>query len=79
VELNKQKYASHVTEIRLNNPENIYMVTADGISVRLGRPTDLKRKIQAVRTAEAYLRALDEHAGVLDVNEPTDVKYRPDN
>ena len=79
VELNKQKYAPYVTEIRLNNPDNIYMVTADGISVRLGSPTDLKRKIQAVRTASSYLRALDEHAGVLDVNEPTDVKYRPDN
>lgn len=78
-ELNKQSYAQYVTEIRLNNPENIYLVTGDGISVRVGQPDDLKRKIQAVRTASSYLRALDESAGVLDVNEPTDVKYRPDN
>ena len=78
-ELNRQGYASRVTEIRLNNPDNIYLVTAEGISVRIGSPNDLKRKIQAVRTAVSYLRALDEDAGVLDVNVPTDVKYRPDN
>ncbi len=78
-ELNRQKYVGQVTEIRLNNPENIYLVTAEGISVRIGAPEDLKRKIQAVRTTMSYLRALDEDAGVLDVNEPTDVKYRPDN
>lgn len=78
-ELNLQNYAKQVTEIRLNNPDNIYLVTTEGISVRVGKPEDLKRKIQAVRTAMSYLRALDEDAGVLDVNEPTDVKYRPDN
>ena len=79
VEINKQNYARQVTEIRLNNPENIYLVTSEGISVRIGTPDDLKRKIQALRTTMGYLRALGEDAGVLDVSEPTDVKYRADN
>ena len=78
VELNKQNYARQVTEIRLNNPENIYLVTNEGISVRVGKPEDLKRKVQAIRTTMGYLRALGEDAGVLDVSEPTDAKYRSD-
>lgn len=75
-ELNMQKYAKHITEIRLSDPENIYVVTSEGISVRIGRPEDLKRKVQAMRTAMSYLRALEETKGVLDVNVPTNVKYR---
>lgn len=78
VELNKQNYAGQVTEIRLNNPENIYLVTAEGISVRIGKAEDLKRKVQAIRTTMAYLRALGEDAGVLDVSVPTEAKYRSD-
>jgi len=79
VELNKQNYARQITEIRLNNPENIYLVTAEGISVRIGKAEDLKRKVQAIRTTMSYLRGLGEDAGVLDVCDPTDVKYRSDN
>lgn len=75
-ELNLQGYASQVTEIRLNNPENIYLVTAEGISVRIGKPENLMRKVRSVRTAVAYLRSLGEDDGVLDVCEPTDLKYR---
>lgn len=78
VELNKQNYAGQITEIRLNNPENIYLVTAEGISVRIGKAEDLKRKVQAIRTTMAYLRALGEDAGVLDVSVPTEAKYRSD-
>lgn len=76
VELNLQNYAGQVTEIRLNNPENVYLVTAEGISVRIGQPEDLMRKIRSLRTAMAYLRSLGEDDGVLDVSEPTDLKYR---
>lgn len=78
VELNKQNYARQITEIRLNNPENIYLVTVEGISVRVGKPEDLKRKVQALRTTMGYLRALGEDAGVLDISEPTNAKYRSD-
>lgn len=76
VELNLQNYASQVTEIRLNNPENVYLVTVEGISVRIGQPEDLMRKVRSLRTAMAYLRSLGEDDGVLDVSEPTDLKYR---
>ncbi len=79
VELNKQNYASQITEIRLSNPDNIYLVTVEGISVRVGKPEDLKHKVQALRTTIAYLRALGETAGVLDVSNSGEVKYRSDN
>lgn len=78
VELGKQNYAGQITEIRLNNPENIYLITTEGISVRIGNADDLKRKVQAIRTTMSYLRGLGENAGVLDVCDPTDVKYRSD-
>lgn len=77
-ELNLQHYAGQVKEIQFDNPENIYMITKEDITVRIGQPVDLKRKIQAVRTSISYLRALAEEKGLLDVNVPTDVKYRPD-
>jgi cell division protein FtsQ len=77
-ELYLQNYAAQVEEISLGNPENIYFLTKENITVRVGSPNDLKRKIQAVRTSVSYLRALAEDKGLLDVNVPTDVKYRQD-
>lgn len=75
-ELTKQDYISQVKEIRLGKPENIYLVNGEGISIRIGQPEDLKRKVQAIRTAMGSLRSLNVRSGVMDVSDPTDVKFR---
>ncbi len=76
-ELYMQHYEEQIKEIRLRDPENIYLVTRDGLNVQLGKAEDLERKLRAMRTVIAYLRALDKNTGLLDVNVPTEVKFSP--
>ncbi len=75
-ELSKQDYISQIEEIRLGKPDNIYLVNAEGISIRIGKPEDLMRKVQSIRTAMGSLRSLNVRSGVMDVSDPTDVKFR---
>lgn len=78
-ELNLQYYVSQVREINLSNPKDIYLLTAGGISVRLGSRDYMRAKIGAMRTDMAYLQQLGKNTGVLDVTIPEDAKYRPDS
>lgn len=78
-ELQLQMYQSQISEINLSNPENIYLITAEGITVRLGNASYMQAKIGAVRTDMAYLRQLGKTSGILDVTTPEDAKYMPEN
>ncbi len=78
-ELNLQYYRDQVVEINLGNPRDIYMLTAGGITVRLGSRQYMRAKIGAVRTDMAYLQQLGKSTGVLDVTIPEDAKYRPES
>jgi len=78
-ELDLQMYASQVSEINLADPENLYLVTAEGVTVRLGDAKYMQAKIGAVRTDMAYLRQLGKKGGILDVTTPEDAKYMPEN
>ncbi|MEG2701766.1 MAG: cell division protein FtsQ/DivIB, partial [Clostridia bacterium] len=78
-ELMLQGYQSQVTEINISDPMNIYLITAEGITVRLGDSNYMQAKIGAVRTDMAYLRQLGKNSGLLDVTIPEDAKYLPDN
>lgn len=78
-ELNLQYYRDQVREINLSNPQDIYLLTAGGISVRLGSRDYMRAKIGAMRTDMAYLQQLGKSTGVLDVTIPEDAKYRPDS
>ena len=72
-------YQSQISEINLSNPENIYLITVEGITVRLGNASYMQAKIGAVRTDMAYLRQLGKTSGILDVTTPEDAKYMPEN
>lgn len=78
-ELQLQMYQSQISEINLSNPENIYLITVEGITVRLGNASYMQAKIGAVRTDMAYLRQLGKTSGILDVTTPEDAKYMPEN
>ena len=85
-ELKQQLYADQVSEINLADPENVYLVTLEGVTARLGSGEWMEGKIGAVKTCMAYLRQLGKTDGVLDVADVTDLsnaeneaKYMPEN
>ncbi len=77
-ELQLQIYSDQISELNLANTDNLYLVTVDGITVRLGDETNMRAKIGALRTDVAYLRLLGKNTGILDVTTPEDAKFTPD-
>ena len=77
-ELSLQEYADQVTEINLSDTENLYLITQEGISVRMGDGEYLRAKVGAIRTYIAYFRQLGTDSGVLDVSIPEDGKFMPE-
>lgn len=73
-ELEQQMYADQVSEINLADPDNIYLVTLEGVTARLGNGEWMEGKIGAVKTCMGYLRQLGKTDGVLDVADVTDLK-----
>ena len=78
-ELGLQLCANQVSEINLADPASIYLVTVEGVTVRLGDASDMRAKIGAVNTAMARLRQWGELGGVLDVTTPVMPKYKPED
>ena len=78
-ELELLMYQSQVAEINLADPSNIYLITVEGVTVRLGDASYMQAKIGAVRTDMAYLRQLGKTSGILDVTIPEDAKYMPED
>ena len=78
-ELSQQYYRDQITELNLSDMDNLYLLTANGISVRLGNAMVIRAKIGALRTDMAYLEQLGKTSGILDVSIPEDAKYRPDS
>lgn len=78
-ELTLQLYTNQISELNLSDPDNLYLVTVDGITVRMGSHEYARAKIGAMRTDMAYLRQLGKNSGYLDVSIPEDAKYTPEN
>lgn len=78
-ELELQLYADQVSEINLADPESIYLVTVEGVTVRLGDASQMRAKIGAVNSAMAKLRQWGEIGGLLDVTSPITPKYKPED
>lgn len=70
-ELQLQLYSEQVSEINLSDPENIYLITREGVTVRLGDDSQMEQKIGTVRTSMAFMRQLGSVTGLLDVTKPT--------
>lgn len=83
-ELEQQAYANQVSAINLADADNLYMVTLEGVTVRLGNAEHMEDKIGAVRTCMSHLRQLNVTGGILDVTDVTDLsgqneaKYMPE-
>ncbi len=79
MELRLQLYSDQISELNIYNPDNLYLVTVDGVTVRLGKNEYIRAKIGALRTDMAYLRQLGKASGILDVSIPEDAKYMPES
>ena len=84
-ELKQQLYSDQITAINLADIDNMYLVTLEGVTVRLGSVEHMRDKIGAVRTCMGHLRQLNVTGGLLDVTKVTDlenteneVKYMPE-
>ncbi len=78
-EMEQQQCADQFSEVSLADPNNIFLVTVEGITVRAGDASNMRAKIGAVRTTMAYLRQLAKTGGILDVTNPQEPKYMPEN
>ena len=85
-ELEQQMYADQVTGINLSDLKNLYLVTVEGVTVRLGNADYMEGKIGAIRACMSHLRQLRVNGGILDVTRIKDLskgeneaKYMPEN
>ena len=84
-ELKQQLYSDQITAINLADADNMFLVTLEGVTVRLGSAEHMRDKIGAIRTCMGHLRQLNVTGGILDVTKVTDlenteneVKYMPE-
>ncbi|MFH1880404.1 MAG: cell division protein FtsQ/DivIB [Bacillota bacterium] len=75
-ELTIQQFNEQVESINVTDPDQLTLLTADGITVQLGNGDYMRAKVGALRTYIAYLQQLGETNGVLDVTVPEDGKFR---
>lgn len=78
-EMSQQLCFDQFSEVNLSDPDNLYLVTVEGVTVRAGDASHMEQKIGAVRTAMGYLRQLGKVGGILDVTKPADTKYMPED
>jgi len=77
-ELELQNCAGQFLEINLADPQNIYLLTTEQVTARLGPADYMRAKIGAVNTVMAQLRQWGETGGILDVTTPEKPKYKPE-
>lgn len=66
----------YVSELRLDDPDNLSMITRTGVNVRLGKAENLSDKIAWMKSAVADLEQRGEYGGTLDVSSGTKADYR---
>ena len=76
-ELVLQETISHISELNLSNVDNLYLISVDGFTVRLGDVSDIQAKIGSMRAVLSYLHANNLSKGSIDVSDPVQPTYIP--
>lgn len=76
-ELVLQGAASQISELNLADMDNLYLISVDGYSIRLGDAVDMRAKIGAMRAVIAYLHETGRMRGSIDVSTPVNPTYIP--
>ncbi len=76
-ELALQEIISQISELNLADMDNLYLVSVDGFTIRLGDDGDMQAKIGAMRAVLDYLRQTGRVRGSIDVSAPVNPTYIP--
>lgn len=71
--------AGYVSEIQVENTNDLRLITRRGIEVKLGNRENMKDKIAWMKSAVADLENRGERGGLLDVSSGTKADYRASN
>ncbi len=76
-ELALQEAISQISELNLADMDNLYLVSVDGFTIRLGDGGEMQAKIGAMRAVLDYLRNDGRARGSVDVSAPLNPTYIP--
>lgn len=76
-ELLAQGYLYDIAELKVSDPENLYLLTRDGYTVHLGDGEELRAKIGTMRAVVMKLREMGHKGGVIDASVPAVATYTP--
>lgn len=79
VELKVMSAISMIEELDLSNMDNIFLVSKDGYSIRLGDATRLHAKLRSMIMTVERLNRDGYHGGTIDVSAPVNPTYIPDS
>lgn len=76
-ELALQETISQISELNLADMDNLYLVSVDGFTIRLGDAGDMQAKIGAMRAVIDYLHETGRAKGSIDISAPINPTYIP--
>jgi len=76
-ELALQETISQISELNLADMDNLYLVSVDGFTIRLGDASDMQAKIGAMRAVIDYLHETGRIKGSIDISAPINPTYIP--
>ena len=76
-ELLAQGYDGQVAELKVSDPEKLYLLTRDGYTVELGDAQNLRAKVGTARAVVEKLKAMGYQGGVIDASIPAIATYTP--
>lgn len=74
-----QKVISQISELNLADMDNLYLISVDGFTIRLGDDKDIRAKVGSMRAVLDYLRKAARQKGSVDVSAPVNPTYIPDD
>lgn len=78
VELKVMSGLAQVKELDLSNMDNLFIVSTDGFTVRLGAPENLHAKLRSMMLTLNHLRQEGYYDGTVDVSSPVNPTYIPE-
>ena len=78
VELKVMSALNDVSELDLSDMDNLFLVSRDGYTVRLGDSSGLHAKLRAMLLTREHLSATGHSGGTIDVSTPVNPTYTPD-
>ena len=78
VELKVMSALNDVSELDLSDMDNLFLVSRDGYTVRLGDAGSLHAKLRAMLLTRDHLNADGHTGGTIDVSTPVNPTYTPE-